>query len=332
MHPHVERIIEAYDGGQSLLPSWLDFSGFNNYLQCPRSWFLSNILGLIPGSGPPNIHLLFGKALHNGLEESYAEAQDLQEREVIDGYEESELHTVLAEIGKAGFDESWFKNEGDLFEKPPKTRAKAHSAIDTYWAHHVHALMHHTDVVAVERSFGIPLGAYHPVLYGSIDLLVRGPTGLQVLEHKTTQSFSQAFKEGWETSWQLSAYILASYMIYGEIPVAIVNGILFQKTKAPDLISLRVPKTPDDLEQFTREIRVRLEELEWHVRLLVQDAKDNAPMSAFPKNPYACQGYRLCPFYDFCTSWRRPYLKEKAPAGWRWESTGEGLFVEHQKT
>lgn len=332
MHPYIERLLAAHEAGLILLPNWLDFSGFKPYLDCPRYMMFANILGMVPASMAYNIDLIFGKAIHEGLEAGYQVWKDLAAEGDL-SIVESEAVDILATASIEKFTEKFDELDGPALEEPPKTYQKGCNTLRYYWEENAHSLLHHTEVVAVERPFALPIREGYPVLYGTIDLLVRNFQGLGILEHKTTKSFGARFESGWDTSWQVECYSTAAYLIYGEIPWTLVNGLLFQKSKGPDLKPILVRKTEEQLSRFHHELIYRIKDFHTDVLRLLDNVREGAPVSGFPRNPNACQGYRLCRYYDFCTNWLRPYERSTPPAGWMWAPIGENdLFVEHKKT
>jgi len=326
IHPVVQAMIETTRAGNSLLPSFLDFSSFGNYLNCPRSWFFHNVLGLSFGGEVQNMHMVFGKCWHSGLEAGYRALQEEPTR--ID------YPWELEAISQTAFGKKWLSKDADQDAAPPKTYDKAMKALEAYWPHH-ERILRQTEILDVEMPFCIPVATDLPALYGTVDLVARRrDRGLFVGEHKTTGSFAQRWTEGWSNSWQVEDYMTGTWLYHGTVPQVNISGALFQKTSGPDFRDLWINKPWITIKRFMEELRYRLEQLNTDLCLLAQEASTNSDVhTAFPRNPNACQGMGLCAYYDWCAHYVAPYKFKRAPVGTRWLPVEEGgLYPKIEKS
>jgi hypothetical protein len=77
----------------------VSFSQFSMYSQCPKKWFLSYVLKL--GTRPPSIHMTFGTAFHEVLQEYLTENHDITSKSKVDF--NIELKNKIKEIYKRDF-------------------------------------------------------------------------------------------------------------------------------------------------------------------------------------------------------------------------------------
>ncbi len=282
------------------MPTEIDFSNVIHYIQCPRFWYLKNVLQLLPDTNAINPDLAIGKAVHSGLEAGF--------NKIAAGNTDLEH---LDFVSKTAFDMELEGTETEFDSKKNPEMAKMN--LEYFWERNesIHANM---EVLDVEMPFALPLGDGLPMLYGTVDLVYKMGRQLYLGEHKTTKSLSQEWGDGWALSLQVDFYAHAVRAYYGETPRIAINGLVFNKN-APDNKTFYINKNEEHYTRSMLELRQYLMRMKHDFQQLTYNIAGNSPMDAFPRNPTACYMYRPCMYRNVCASYTQPYKLQPTP-GW----------------
>jgi len=286
-----------------------DNSKISEAKSCLRKYFFRYILGWTLDT--PNIHLVFGRAWHEGKE--YLIRHGLTYENVV---EAMELFTkVYAES---------FPTRELWYEKAPKDPHNALIAYKEYVD-----LFHQVDryeVVDTEIAGDVQIRRRSDdslqKLTFKIDAIVYDRDGFWILEHKTGSQDSAAWRAQWTGASQLFIYThaLYSYFPHDQIWGAKVDGTILRKSGN---LHVRIPirKTPEQMRAWLYDIDYFLGELDdMHMRLI--DCKVTDPvMAAFPRNDNACTDFnRPCMYHDVCWAWNNPLQRcQRPPIGFKYE-------------
>jgi hypothetical protein len=272
----------------------LDASKINIFLDCPRQFFYSHILGW--QSERPNNHLIFGQAWHEAMEVL-----------LFEGYSESSIakaYDAFLTLYRKHFSEE----TDSLFA--PKTPANALRALVDYCTFYKNDLQNFRPLhVEIAGRVNIAEGKFIHFRMDSIceDLQTNE---LFSLEHKTKNStFNRQWIDQWTNSFQVGVYlhVLYCFAVDRKVRKVVINGIAFTN-KETKFIRVPVLKTPTQMQEW-------LAHAEWYYDAIVQEMdflaheyrKKDSIMMAFPKNPQACTKYFGCPFLDFCSVKTNPW-------------------------
>ena len=254
---------------------------YSLYTQCPRKWFLKYILGLIPDKTGPA--LIFGSAMHKGLEAFYKGTQSLDEmvRAFVDElgsregeYSDSTKYTEDLSTGPRLLKE-WFKTWGE-------------DELTNY------------EILEVEQEHVVHFGPDDSLIMTvRLDQLVKDKsTGIHyVKDLKTTGWSAGKIYQQTDLGDQMTCYIWAANKVYPEIPIhdAIVD-ILYHRGQ---VVTATRPeplyRTKWDLMAFELGMYGLINELSEKVDLL----KEYPPEVLFPRNGNNC-GQFGCEYLDIC--------------------------------
>lgn len=184
-----------------------------NWLHCRQGWFYRYTKGIEPKPAP---YLSIGRLIHAGLEAYY-------KNENVREYMENILTPDMAEVDidfAFGIVQHYkeFAEEVDDFQ----------------------------EILATELQFEVPIDPEgHYKLTGIMDMVVRRPDGLWIVEHKTTASFSSYTTEVLGFDRQASLYLAAAMEIFNEP----AQGVLF------NVIRRALPKEPEKLKNGKLSVR-----------------------------------------------------------------------------
>jgi len=308
------RILQSTDDQDNYVLQ-IDNSTLETYVTCPRSYEFGNIHGRSP---EPKSALVFGSAIHRGLEFYYKQASNAEIVRAILAEFPAVDNTFAADLGLEEDSSEWRTPElavetvMDYMTRYPRDRES--------WE-----LMEFNEGPAVEIAFSIPLftttinsecpwpqsslvvgsidhAPFHintlTVFWtGKMDLLVqsRGDGGIWVMDHKTSSIAGGQFLNDFLLSQQTLGYTWAAREILGRTP----QGFLL------DLIVNRKPTRTGTSRDFGRypyaypdwKITEWQVDVQSHIVKLLHDLFARN----FPKNPKWCVGkYGLCPYSSVC--------------------------------
>ena len=304
-----------------------DSSKVGEFMTCRRKFFYRYILGW--SLDFPNNHLVFGTAVHEGMEYM-----------LLNGYDK--------------YDEAYekfLKSYRKEFPEPldpvfyPKTPQRAREMFKHYSERYPRDLSDF-DLLYTEVSGIVPIGD-SDVMFYRLDSVMRGETGIFSLDHKTGSSFTDTWAQNWTLDLQMGLYAWVLNCMFEEnVRGMVVNGIFFgRKVKIPKPFNpegafQRVPinLSGDFLQDRLDTIRYYYDEINHEHEILLTDDKDSLPtMSSFPKNNKACWSYgRMCAYHDFCNAWTNPLRNVgECPAEFKiefWDPTAQDTTTQWDLT
>lgn len=279
----------------------IDSSKLDTYTSCPRKFFYTYVLGW--QSERPNVHLIFGSALHKAIEIFK-----------LDGYS-------LESIDKAmeAFKDIYYREFSPItdLERAPKNPQNAEVALTEYIAQYA-IEDSDTEVLEVEKCYPVLINESR-VLWGKVDSINRNSKGQVFTDDVKTSSRKDAWwYDQWELRFQFYTYLHILYSRYGfnEVKGLRVDGFIMRK-KDNELLRHWVNKNPDQMEDWLWEVNEVYERLERDFLLLSRTKKEDKVMSAFPRHRNACISYmQLCPFHSICGAYRNPtQFEHLVPSG-----------------
>jgi hypothetical protein len=307
-------------------PSWdiIDSSKISCYLQCPRKFFYSYVLGWRLDIPEHDLH--FGEAWHQA-----------REYQLIHGYQYvDEAYEVFLKCYRKYFSESTDNN----FK--PKTPEAVYQALLNFGLYYPSDLTDNellrneqTGEPFTEISGSAPISDTRRIYFRMDSLLRRKSDGkIFSWDHKTTKA--SYLRWDWDKQFLLGVqngtYTHAMYCIY---PADIVLGVEFcgtgfeylprgSKARPAGYYSefRRVPafKSPDQMGVWLYLVNDVYDRIEADFGYLEQMNEGDNTLCAFPINPEGCTKYRGCEFHEFCVLWSNPLrFCHEPPLGFRQE-------------
>jgi len=306
-------------------PSWkvYDSSKLKTFETCPRKFFYKYRLGW--ESLKPNVNLVHGAAIHNGMEELYRAKAD--EGIFAAGSQRAYL-AYLEEYTKSyNTDEDWDYNSPKNPEGASECFNNFPYELDKY------------KLIGTEVYGSVPISARRS-LVGKLDVLLETEDGVMVIDHKTSKNALKDYTvDEHSTSIQFHTYYLIG-MMYAlakgysleNFQGILINYLTFGKNKARgvycDFDRFLIKHTIPQLQQFMQEMNQIIDLIEWNDALLRKDKQHNNSMIAFPRRLSSCMDfYKRCSFFDFCKHTQNPlrFAKQVQP-GFKinfWDPRGE---------
>ena len=261
-----------------------DYSTLSCFQTCRKKFYYQHILHLKPKlKGVP---LLFGGAIHEGLDEWYT--------------------TNDVEKMVSAFLKNYEDREGDDL----RTRANGEKMLRAY------ASKYATEYFKVldkpEASFVYPIG--NIMFGGRIDLPIEMNGDLWIMEHKTTTRLGGSYFNQYELDKQPTGYVLAAEEYFGrECKGCLMNVMepwkdvkrVTAKTKAPEDHFLRKPisRNKKMKDRFKLNVQRIVRDIEWC-------KSENEYFEAEKKE--VCTYYmRPCPFHALCQYGEDPRIIER---------------------
>lgn len=268
-----------------------DSTSLGTLKECPRKYFLSIIQGWQPKTNA--VALDFGILLHECLEKFYrreAEGCGREEniRETIGDALRSPLRDKIAEAN-------------DQVRNVKTLCVALIDYLDFYNGEPEKTVVLKDGTVGVELHFQFETGLRATSgevfsMSGNIDRLVETPTGVFILDHKTTSMpLSQYYFKQYDLDNQMTCYAVAGDVVFGTP----CRGVLIDGIKLKGSI------------EFSRYMTLRSKEAcdEWLADLehWFRVAEYYSQIGEYPANDKSCNKYSGCPFAEIC----------KAPRGLR---------------
>lgn len=288
------------------VPTWNihDSTKLQTYLECPRKYFYSYILGW--RSDQPNIHFIFGAAWHEAMEYLLLH-QGNWNQEVEDMAFVLFWDIYIAKINTEDF---------ELYS--PKDPGHAREALKAY----INLYKDDRDKVLFTEVPGtVPIDDER-VLHFKIDAVMKGEKGYYIKDHKTSKSMTKAWGDQWRMSFQIACYCHVLFLLFpDEFKFgAVINGAFFRK-KGPGFERKEVAKSPEQLQGWLWHARYTVLELEHNHKALSKCSESDPVMMAFPCRPTSCTKWGTCEYIDFCCAWQNPLQRADRPP--------VGMKVEH---
>lgn len=277
-----------------------DSSKFQDYLGCPRYYFLRHVLGL--DSPMPNLDLVFGSAWHAAMEHLLQKGYDPET--ISEAYE-----TRFLPIYREVFSEEW-----DSLNSP-KNPLRAREALLAYTGRYLDDLERY-EVLYTEVTGEVEVLSNLSLVY-KLDALLRNRETEKILalEHKTSKNLNDLWLLQWFLSIQLGTYDHALLWKMGaeNTEGLIVNGAFFKRVKDDSKAEkhqferVAVVRTNEQRLVWFSTVRSIFERLLRDFEGLASAKESDSVLSCFPLNPKNCSSYaRKCQYHDFCLFYPNP--------------------------
>ena len=290
----------------------LDSTKVQDYMNCPRYFFLRHVLGW--RRSEENVNLIFGMLWH--------EAMDLIQSNGYtpkNGYDPQIANEACAKFVKSY--REYFPPEDDPINEPkiPSNAIRALLKYIEFYKNDSFEVMH-TEVAGT-----VILGSsVDDVLYFKIDTICKGNEGIFCLEHKTSKYFNSNWADQWRLKFQVGTYSHALFSMYNPSDVFgvkingafIVNPPKLKKDGTPyanskDIEFHRVPvrKTTDSMQGWLITAISWVDEINQNIDTLfgmMNNMVSYEFLPIFRQNGEHCVTYGRCPYYDICTIKHNP--------------------------
>jgi len=298
-------------------PEWSikDSSKLENYLDCPRLYFFSHILGWRVDA--PMHDAYFGESFHKA-----------REWQLLHGYEDI----------KGAFEafDNHYRKEFPIETDSlycPKDATGALTALIKF-ADERQSDLSENEVVEMdghkmtEISGTVPVSR-DKVLYYRMDSIMRRKSDGKIFswDHKSTKRLSRQWREKFHLCMQNGTY---THCLYCMFPIEEVLGVEFcgtcfeymKRSNQYRITFERVPafKTPDQMESWLWTVNNVLDSIDRDMDRLSHCSEGDSVLQAFPMNPNSCTKYWGCAFHDYCLCWQNPLQHaDIPPIGFRQE-------------
>lgn len=286
-----------------------DASKTDTFMRCPRKYFYSYVLGW--RYAQPNKHLIHGEAWHRA-----------QEILLTNGFDLTNVADAI--IAYETYYREHFPDRLTDIDRYPKSPDGAREAIVSYIKQYRHQEF---NVIATEIAGSVPVSSQHRMHF-RLDSIVYDDLHVYSMDHKTSSSDRQTWRDSFTLSPQMSLYTHVLYSIQGlvkeisglEIYGMIVNGTVFLRASAHKHIRLKIRKHPADMKTFLWNVNHYLNMIELEFERLSTCSDSDETLNAFPMCTTSCTDYGGCPFFDYCTAVQNPLrLVERTPADFKVE-------------
>ena len=290
-----------------------DSSKLKDYLVCPRYFFFRHILGWQAIAEKTNLHLIFGEAWHR-----------LKECLLI-GNMSSESVDEGIEAFKEYYNQFFSEGLADELNYPKSTGGAIEAAVQYVKRYQGsnRFKVKYLDGTPMTEIFGrvpINIEKNREVCF-RIDAICTYLPYNQIcfIDHKTSSSDRESWKEYWQLSLQMALYTHVLYFLEkdgSKVYGGIVDGTIFRK-KGMEQVRVLIKKTVKDMNIWLWEINNLVDNIELDISRMLEIKEKDVVMKAFSRNPESCSKYgRMCPYHDLCVSWSNPIqYKENPPAG-----------------
>lgn len=279
----------------------MDSTKIQDYLECPRRFFFSRVLGWQPEL--TSVHLVFGSAWHEAMEFLAQNGHTLEN--VTPAFDK------FMEIYRASFPPEMDSSNS------PKTPTNALRALIKYVE--VYPEPRDYDVLHTEVAGCVSIGGFD--IHFKMDTVCHGEVGYFSHEHKTSKYFNKQWADQWRQSIQIGTYSHTLYCMYPEREVfgVYVNGAFIvdppriKKDGTPyegskDIEFQRLParRTMASMQDWLETVTFWLECVDRDFAKLSECNESDPVLTAFHKNPKQCTNYGACPYLDHCVVQRNP--------------------------
>jgi len=302
--------------------SWAinDSTKMEDYYTCPRMFMFRHRLGW--KSDKPENHLVFGEAMHKGIE--HITLHGLTNESILTAYNDCFLPCY-----RRDFDES----SDTLYS--PKTPQAALQALLTY-AMDDKAREFYYDwepldfdgVPSTEICGSVPVDADLRMSFRIDAILKQKETGRMCVQENKTSGAKGYFRSIWRDERSMSIQAgMYTHVLYCMYPKEIVEGVIihaffFEELKAGPRITIEIIPLAlsfEWMQVWHWNLLQRLRELELWDDMLMNSKIQNAEiLRCFPINTTSCSKYGGCSFKDYCFSWPNPlHRADEPPIGFK---------------
>jgi hypothetical protein len=285
----------------------IDSSKLKTFCECRRKFFYEYILGW--RSDRPNVHTFFGESVHLALE--YLLLNGFTTKTTNEAFDVF-LNKYREQFPDESFDEI----------NSPKNPNRFYEALVEYVG--LHRDFHETfKVLSSEQSGQVAISSNFQLSY-RIDVVLEkiSNSTISLMDHKTGSMLTEAWRNQWLLSDQISTYFHAMKIKYGLeiVKEMLINGLFFKKVKDNSKVlkhefeMLRIERTNIQMKNWLSSVNRICEELEEEMGLLA-----TKPETSFFRNTGHCIKFNAkCIYHDFC-SYSRNFLETSVPNGFKVE-------------
>lgn len=275
--------------------SIIDGSKLKDLKDCPRGFFFRHILGWTPED--PNIHLVFGSALHAAMESFLIHGMDTEEKVQM-------AYLAFMDTWDRRTDESPFPDNLTEAKNPEQAMLLLYDYAERYKGDMQRFETLYTEVQGVFPINKDGSRILHFNMDGVLREVERDKIVLQ--EHKSTGRHSKHWETQWDYTQQVTNYFLAGVMHFGfeRVDRVEVNGLVVRRpTKSIqnnfDFLRIPVRKSGAQLQANIAQLNHWWDYLEWNKDQLCKTEQDSPVLQAFPPNDASCAKFG-CRFYPHC--------------------------------
>ena len=285
----------------------VDSTKITTYMSCPRKYLYRHVLHWEVDQS--SIHLSFGQAWHLAMEH------------MLLGINRGESYIDSVHEAKRMFRDH-LSQEYPNNSHPIKNIENGENALDVY------SRLFEADLDRYEVLFtevpgvvNIPSHTKDYNYFYKIDAIVRDREDglIYVIDHKTAQQDSEAFRAQWRLSPQVCAYTHMLYSMYDwdEIGGVVINAAFIRKASL-DFDRIPTDIGPNHMNRWLTMIYRWVALLDEDYESISTISGSCGVLSSFVPNWTNCTKYGLCPYYDLCISWNNP-LQEEKPVGYKYQ-------------
>jgi hypothetical protein len=288
----------------------LDSSKISDYMRCPRYFFFRHVLGWRQDGA--NHDLEFGSAWHLAMEYLLAHG-------FSGGWVDKAMEFFMSHYRKH------FSDITDL-DRYPKSPAGAREALELFEQKHKE-FWRYTPVIIEDRPatevYGtVPISDTRKLHFKIDGILQNEYKQFLFMDHKTTGSDNPVYTRVHTISNQMSTYYHALVCLVGNIDQVyggVVNVSIFRK-KGHDHNMIPIKKTHAMLNEWLVNVNnwyTLIEADVEHTFANIEEETNANAMSTFKRCDHGCTAYyKLCPFFDMCTTWNNPLQRcSECPSG-----------------
>lgn len=287
--------------------SVVDSSKMQQYMDCPREFFFRYVLNW--DTQTKSHHLVFGEAIHRGLEHL-----------LLNGYNLDSVETAY-QIGKEYYREELPDSLNDQGRYP-----KIPEAIPQLLADYIRQYpddLSRFEVLYTEVAGSVPIAENRSIHY-RLDAIVkdRETNRIWALEHKTAGRFGRTWVDQWYMKMQVFVYTHVLYSLFDpeEVEGVMINGLCLAKATKADLAKDRLVKTEFMRVPICKPVDL-MDDWLWHINDWYSKIEDDMHglkcareedrvLKTFARNTESCTKYFGCPYLDYCSAWSNPLGKQ----------------------
>lgn len=283
----------------------LDATKISAYMKCWRHFFIEHVLGWRKAE---SLHLDFGIAYHEGMEEYYLSNGDVNKAVKAFTMSYVKMFGGTDDENVRGSDKKTFNSGCNAIRKYS----------DEFGMDFAPQMVESVGkVILGEREFAI-----------KVDLFGRfyaTPRELHFMDHKTASINSDTFRRSWKISPQMTLYETGRRQIFGEIEGGgVINAAFFRTKDNVDFLRIPVTFGDNELKALQASIIKTADDIERDLTrffALSEDERTAKVLELFPINGIGCGGgtYSGCYHKSMMTSIcqiQNPLLLKSAPIGY----------------
>ena len=298
----MEKTIGISGVASNLTHTIYDASKIKSYLNCPRDFFFTHVLGW--KSEAPNINLIFGSA--------WLEAMELFMQQGLSTESVKDAYGKFKEV---------YEGTYPSYMEPPHAYKTPGIALEGLLKYSQDYYNDQFETLYTEVAGTAPIREDR-IIHFKLDSIIRDSDGIWSMEHKTTGRKTQAWIDGWSIDTQVGLYHYALWLLFGgkeAVQGVKINGFIARK-RDPEVIRIPVRRNLTQIEAHIGMVNRAVDNLETDMEILADTSPDHRTLVAFPENPNGYCGAYGCRFPMFCGVVPNPLQKcQEPPIGYKVE-------------